>query len=218
MSVSVSEAASATSASKPPLRDARRRTEEVTASPRVVPLAEAAIDERVRAAMERLHEAFLQPERVPVHHFFATLSHSPEISAAYLQLGSDLATASALPARERELAILRTGWLCGAPYQWGEHVRTARLIGITAEEIERLRTGSAAPGWSAAEAALLEAVEELHRNAMIADATWCRLAAQFEPRQLIELTMLVGHYHTTAFVQNALRIGLNPGNLGLMAD
>src|SRR4051794_35219535 len=30
-----------------------------------------------------------------------------------------------IPKRDRELAVLRLAWLCGAPYEWGEHVDIA---------------------------------------------------------------------------------------------
>ena len=41
---------------------------------------------------------------------------------SYMEMGMQFMTASSLDPRDRELAILRTGWLCGAPYEWGEHV------------------------------------------------------------------------------------------------
>jgi alkylhydroperoxidase family enzyme len=143
-------------------------------------------------------------------------SSSPAVFASFLELGTELSSSATIPPRERELAILRVGWLCGAPYEWGEHVIVARRVGLSEEEIERVIEGSAAAGWTERERTLLRAVEELHVDAMIADATWADLARHFDERQLIELPMLVGHYHTTAFVQNALRIPLGPKNRGLV--
>jgi 4-carboxymuconolactone decarboxylase len=124
---------------------------------------------------------------------------------------------SRLPARERKLAVLRTGWLCQAPYEFGEHAKQAIRLGFTAEEIERIIVGSGAPGWAPHESAILRAVEELHSSAMVSDPTWEQLAARFDESQLIELLILIGQFTATAYFQNSLRLRLEKGNPGLRA-
>ena len=52
---------------------------------------------------------------------------------------------------------------------------------------------------------------------MVSDATWAALATRLDEKQLIELLMLVGHYHKVAFVQNSLRFSPREGNSGLSA-
>jgi alkylhydroperoxidase family enzyme len=150
-----------------------------------------------------------------LHSFYGILAHSPEFLAGYMDLGIAITAACALPGRSRELLILRTGWLCGAPYQWGEHVRIARDHSLSSDDIERVTHGSAAPGWTAQDRALLRAAEELHADAMIGDETWQALAQFLDQRQLLEVPIVVGHYHTTAFLQNAVRVALNDHNPGL---
>ena len=61
------------------------------------------------------------------------------------------------------------------------------------------------------EAALLRAADELHADACISDATWGVLAAQLDERQLIEVPMLIGHYHLVAFTLNSLGVQREPG-------
>lgn len=113
-----------------------------------------------------------------------------------------------LPARERELLILRTGYLCRAPYEWGQHVVIGRAAGLTDDEIARVATGPAADGWSAEEATLLRAADELHADSCIGDATWAALAERWDEQQLIEVCMVVGQYHLVAFALNS--IGVEP--------
>src|SRR5215813_10852378 len=86
---------------------------------------------------------------------FATLAHHPGLMKRWLVFGTHVLAKSTLPARDRELAILRIGWLCRAEYEWGQHVQIARGVGIADDEIERVAAGPDAPGWSAGEAALL---------------------------------------------------------------
>jgi 4-carboxymuconolactone decarboxylase len=199
-------------------RDAETRMDELTAPRRLEPLEHAELGPRASEAIERLRILHNLPNGSDVHGFYATLARTPEVFASYLRLGSDISTESALPARARELAILRTGWLCGAPYQYGEHVRAAKRIGLTAEDLARVREGAGAQGWSEGDRAVLAAAEELHARAMLSDEVWAQLAAQFDERQCVELLFVVGHYHLTAFVQNALRIPLSASNEGLAAE
>jgi alkylhydroperoxidase family enzyme len=144
-----------------------------------------------------------------------TMLRHPDLFARQTDIGLQLLSRGALRARERELAILRVGWLCQAPYEWGEHVIIAKSVGVTSEEVERITEGSSAPGWNEHDRAILRAVEELHADAMISDATWATLATSLDERQLIELTIVVGQYQTVAYYQNALRLRLHDGNAGL---
>lgn len=146
-----------------------------------------------------------------------TMLRHPDLFARQVDLGIQLLSQGALSARDRELAVLRIGWLCRAPYEWGEHVLVAKKVGITSEEIERITVGSDAPGWDEHEQAILRATEELYEDAMISDATWATLAKRLDERQLIELPIVIGQYQAVAYYQNSLRLRLHDGNLGLQA-
>jgi alkylhydroperoxidase family enzyme len=146
-----------------------------------------------------------------------TMLRHPHLFALQADVGIQLLGRGALSARDREMAILRIGWLCQAPYEWGEHVLIAKKVGITSEDIERITQGSAAAGWDDHERAILKAVEELYDEAMISDATWATLAQRLDERQLIELPILIGQYQGVAYYQNSLRLRLHEGNLGLKA-
>jgi alkylhydroperoxidase family enzyme len=186
-------------------------------APRLAPLPVADLDAKAMAVVDRLRGIFAITAEVPVSQTMATLFRHPGAAAVFFETGMHFMTASALSPRDRELAILRTGWLCGAPFEWGEHVASGKKIGLMAEEIEWITQGSTAPGWSADDRIILRAVEELHEGAMISDDTWAALARRLDGNQLIELPMLVGHYHQAAFVQNALRLPLRSTNAGLFA-
>jgi alkylhydroperoxidase family enzyme len=122
-----------------------------------------------------------------------------------------LAVNGILPPRLRELAILRTGWLCRSEYEWGQHVVLARRVGISDAEIARVKSGPEAGGWTELESAMLRAVDELHTDACVTDDTWTVLAAHLDERQLIEVPMLVGQYHIVSFTLNTLGIQREPG-------
>jgi len=80
---------------------------------------------------------------------------------------------------------------------------------------QRLLAGPEAGGWRPSERALLEAVDELSRTRSLSDATWLALREHFSERQLIELPILVGHYHMLAMAISALGVEREPGVPGL---
>ena len=198
--------------------DAAARTEQVLGEGERLPrLGEEDLDERHLSAIERLRLIYGYPKGMPLAHFFAMLANSPEFFAGYIALGVTATEQSALSRRVRELAVLRAGWLYGAPYMWGEHVHATSGSLFTVDEIDWITLGSEAQGWGDLDRSVLRAVEELHRDAFISDATWEALAAHLDSRQLLELPIIVGHYAMTAFLQNSLRTRLNPHNPGLTA-
>ena len=71
---------------------------------------------------------------------FTTLVRAPDVFRRWLPFGGALLRGS-LPARDRELLILRTAVNCTAPYEWGQHVRLGRLAGLTDDEIARVAAG-----------------------------------------------------------------------------
>jgi alkylhydroperoxidase family enzyme len=147
----------------------------------------------------------------------ATLLRHPELYRAQIDYVSKRSRALTLPPRLLELSILATAWLCRSGYSWSEHVRMGKAAGLTAEEVERVTQGSAAAGWGDVERAVVRAVEELHAEAAISEATWAVLAGALDDKQLIELITIVGAYHEVAFLYNSLRVRLLPGSTGLAA-
>ena len=146
---------------------------------------------------------------------FATLAHHPKLLKRWIVFGNHVLAKSTLPARDRELLILRTGWNCRAPYEWGQHVVIARAAGITDDEIEQVAAGPEAPGWDAFDATLLRAADELHGDDSLTDATYAALTARYDAQQLLDVVFTVGQYHTVSMALNALRVQRDDGVTGV---
>jgi alkylhydroperoxidase family enzyme len=137
---------------------------------------------------------------------FTTLARHNGTFSSLLQLGRRLVMRAALPFADRELLILRTAWNCQSAYEWGQHARIAVHGGVDRAAVDRVPAGPDARGWSARQALLLRAADELHGGARIADDTWAQLAGTPHERQLIELPQLVGYSHLVAYVLGALQV------------
>jgi 4-carboxymuconolactone decarboxylase len=113
-----------------------------------------------------------------------------------------------VPLRERELLILRVGWLTQAEYEWVQHAALAMRRGVTAEEIERVKQGPGA-GWNEFDAALLQAVDELFEDSVISDATWATLAAHYSTEQMMDLVFTVGQYTLVCWALNSFGVPID---------
>ena len=177
--------------------------------PRVPPLDPSEWDEELGALRSQLEGT----DRVL--NIYKTLAQHPKLLRRWGVFGTHVLFKSTLPARERELLILRTGWLCQSGYEWGQHVLIGRTAGLTDEEIDRVREGPDAAGWPTADADLLRAADELHNDSFISDATWNALSERFDTKQMIDLIFAVGQYHTVSMALNSLGVQLDDGIEGL---
>jgi alkylhydroperoxidase family enzyme len=179
--------------------------------PRIAPITEE--DDETRT---------LQVEKPPGYEnkrteFLATLMHNRAFVKSYRDIMTYFLARGTLAARDRELAILRTAWLRQVPFIWGEHVNHGKKAGMTSEEIEWVRQGSGAQGWSERDRAILRAAEELIQDSMISDSTWETLSKTLDDALLVELIACVGQYQVLGYLQNSLRIPLFEGSPGLAA-
>ena len=202
----------------------RRQAQILDKPPRVLPLDrdEHAAEIVAFTSLLRNEVACAELTPVPLEYcpdLVPTLLRHPELWKRLSSLSAIVQCAQAkVPVRIRQLAILRTVWLCGAPYQWGEHLERTRQAGVSDEEIERIKAGSAVSGWSRFDKAVLSAVEELHTSSFVVDDTWTTLAEQFDENQMIELMVLIGQFTSVAFLLNSLRLRLEGNNRGFLAS
>src|SRR5512147_470469 len=174
-------------------------------SPRIPPLTDAALTPAQRQALAPL----TAPGR-PVLNIFRTLAHAPEALTAFLAWGSYiLSKKNALPPREREIVILRTGYLCRSGYEWTQHAEIGLRAGLTDADIEALKSDDA--NWPPAEAALIAACDDLHREQCVSDATWAALKEHYTDKQCMDLVFTAGQYTQVSMMLNSFGVLLDEG-------
>jgi 4-carboxymuconolactone decarboxylase len=171
--------------------------------PRVPPVPESDWDEEISGLLRGTGG---QPLNI-----FTTLAHHPKLLKRWLVFGAHVLSKSSLPARDREVVILRAGWLCKAEYEFGQHTVIGRASGLDDTEIRRITEGPDAPGWSAFDATLLRATDELVGDAFISDATWKALSERYDTEQLMDLIFCVGQYNLVSMALNSLGVQLDEG-------
>ena len=182
-------------------------------SPRIEPVDLYRLDEEQRAALAPILD--LQDDKVGrgrVLNIFRTFLHAPKALTGFLAWGNYvLSRRNSLGPREREIVILRVGWLCRSGYEFAQHTHIGKDCGLTTEEIGRIKQGPDASGWTPLESAMLRAADELVADHHITDATWSALA-ELGDKGRMDLVFTVGQYTQVSMVLNSLGVQLEDGD------
>lgn len=173
-------------------------------SPRIAPLQNAEMDAEQREIVAPMGDRVLN--------IFRTMIQAPKAAKGFLAWGNYvLSKKNDLPAREREIVILRIGYLCKAGYEWTQHVPIGQRAGLTDDEVARIKGGADAAGWSPADQALLRASDELHHDQFITSDTWAALKAHFSDKQCMDVVFTAGQYTQVSMILNSFGVQLDAG-------
>ncbi|PZQ61009.1 MAG: carboxymuconolactone decarboxylase family protein [Phenylobacterium zucineum] len=167
--------------------------------PRIAPMTDAEMGPEQKEALKDFGPG-------PILNIFRTLARAPKALSRFNAWGGYvLSRRNDLPAREREIVILRVGYLCRSGYEFTQHTRIGLDSGLTADEIERIKRGADA-GWSPADAALIRATDELHHDHFISDATWAELNRHFTEKQAMDVVFTTGQYTQVSMILNTFGV------------
>jgi alkylhydroperoxidase family enzyme len=139
---------------------------------------------------------------------FRVMMNHPKLTRRWTVFAGHVLQKQSVPLRERELLILRIGWLNQAEYEWAQHVEIAKRGGITEAEIERVKQGPGA-GWNTHDAALLQAADDLFENSVVADSTWAALTANYSTEQMMDVVFTIGQYNLVSWALNSFGVPLD---------
>jgi len=178
-------------------------------NPRIPPLSESEWSEEQRQLLSYAHR------EGGFYNVIGTMARHWDASKALGAMGAHvLGPTSQLPARDRELLILRTAWLCKAEYEWAQHVQIGLKAGLEPDEIERVKGGPEEPGWAAFDATLICAADELHAEQCISERTWVELSSVYDQLQRMDVVFAVGQYTLVAMALKSFGTPLDEGLQG----
>src|ERR1700753_2019801 len=148
--------------------------------PRIAPLPSEAWTDRVWEVFT-IAEGPGVREAGPRANVVLTRANHPELAATFFAFSVYLRKQSTLPARLRELVILRVAWRYRCDYEWAHHVNLAGHAGVAPAECEAVKDGPEAGVWAEIDQLALRATDQLCDQGRIDGATWAALAAQADP-------------------------------------
>src|SRR5688572_12818468 len=141
----------------------------VVEAPRIAPGSRAeigAVNALLASAIGRV-AGTTEPPRL-----FTTLARHRRLFRRWLRFAGALMPGGTLPRADTELLVLRVAHNTGCDYEWSHHERLGRQAGLSPAEVERVREGPSADGWSERRRTLLRAADELHADRFVSDETW----------------------------------------------
>ena len=176
-------------------------------APRIAPLPDGAFTDEQAAILAPL------AGRTPLLNIFRTLARTPQALRAFLAWGGYIMSAeSSLSPRQREIVILRVGYLCRSGYEFAQHAEIGLQSGLAPEEIKHIKAGADA-GWPPAEAALIRMADELVAGHFVGDATWAQLRTHFDETACMDAVYTAGQYTQVSMFLNTFGVQLDRGQV-----
>lgn len=175
--------------------------------PRMPPVSPADLSDEMHAFLGRWTGGiFRQADSNAV---LLTFAHHPRLAELFSQFNIHLLSTSTLPVRLRQIAIMRTAWLCKATYMWSSHLSTSIRCGLEPDLFRPIQNGPDDPYFTAFERTVMRATEELVADREIGDASWQALTAEWTHQQMLDFLFTVGAYVTIAGVMRSTGVQRN---------
>jgi 4-carboxymuconolactone decarboxylase len=164
------------------------------------------------AEQKRVADAITAGPRGEVRGPFKPLMHNPKAADVVQQLGAFLRFDGKIDGRLRELAIIITGRVWTAQYEWYAHARIAKEEGLDDAIIDAVAERKRPDFKNKDEEVVYNFVTELHENHKVSDASYKAAQDLFGNDGVVELIMLCGHYTIISMVLNTFEVEV-PGGL-----
>lgn len=161
-----------------------------------------------------------------VANLLRVLFHSPDWAETFVRLASAQMNVLTLPARDRELVILQTGYMLKARYVVAQHEGISDILGISEAQREALRNlgrvgnlfGGRDPSkqriaddvFSAREAALVRLVATLVQRTYPNEAALEDAKRFFSEAELVEIVGVQGFAATVAGITLTFQVDVDP--------
>ena len=142
---------------------------------------------------------------------FAVMLHAPAYGQLAQQLGGYCRLGTSVPPRLSEFAILTTGSIWRAQYEWFAHAPMAERAGVKPATIRALHAGRPPTSAPKDERAIYDFIKELYKTRRVRDRTYARVHAFLGDRGMIELVGILGYYVIVSMTLNVFRMPL-PGS------
>ena len=150
-------------------------------------------------------KAFAQRGNVP--NMFRVMAHRPEIFTTMMAHFAAVLNTGTVPAKLKELIIVRTSQVNETPYCLASHTILAKNLGWTGDQLAHLADWPQRDDFTPAEKAALRLAETVTRNAnSISDEQFAELHGFYSEGEIVELLCAIGLFNYFNRFNNALKV------------
>ena len=160
----------------------------------------------------RIHDEIAAGPRGAVVGPLKVWLHSPPLADQAQKLGAYARYHSSLPPHLSELAILVTGSIWKADFEWYAHVGPARDAGIPDAVIEAIRTGVEPPLDDDRSRAVYAVAKDMHERRRLSSDTYEVARTALGEQALVDLIGILGYYTLISMTLNAFEVETPDGS------
>jgi alkylhydroperoxidase family enzyme len=139
--------------------------------------------------------------------YWTTFALVPDLlKNARESLGLLLQPGRKLPPKLRELAIVRTGIVGDSRFEYSQHLKVARMVGVAEDKLAAIKSWATSDKFSPAERAVMLATDELVGRNLVEDETFAALKQHLEDEQIMELFYVIGLWRMHGMIVRALHL------------
>jgi len=178
-------------------------------SPRLPELSEATFTAEQRALADSIKSG--PRGQFKLSGPFAIYLHSPSYGELAQKLGGHLRFKTSIAPRLSEFAILCTGAIWKAQYEWAAHAVLGEKAGVKPETIRALQAGRPPKSAPKDEMAIYAFVKELYAKKRVSAPTFNRVKKILGDAGTVELVGTLGYYAMVSMLLNTFKAPLPEG-------
>jgi alkylhydroperoxidase family enzyme len=117
-----------------------------------------------------------------------------------------LAPGRVLPAKLRELAIIRTGIVGDSRFEYSQHLKVARMVKVADEKLDAIKGWATSDQFTPVERAVMAATDELVGRNLVEDETFAELKQHLSDPQILELFYVISLWRMHGMMVRALHL------------
>jgi len=106
----------------------------------------------------------------------------------------------------RELAILRTGIAGDSRFEYSQHLKVARMVGVPEEKLAAIKGWVTSDLFTPVERAVMAATDELLARNLVEDETFAALRKHLSDPEILELFVVIGLWRMHGLIVRALHL------------
>jgi len=161
------------------------------------------LDDETRATLAAL----------PPLHVFRMMAAAPASFRPFLDFARSILVGADFEARKREIAVLRVAHVTRSLYEWTQHERLGRNLGVTDREIEAIRSEEPVTSLGEEGNLLCRVADEISRDVRLSDAALEAIVARYGNRQASELIVCCAYFNMLSRFLESTRVPLEAENL-----
>lgn len=106
----------------------------------------------------------------------------------------------------RELAILRTGIVGESRFEYSQHMKVARTVGVPEEKLRAVKGWTTSDLFTPVERAVMAATDEILSRNRVEDETFAALRSHLSDPEILELFYVIGLWRMHGLIVRALHL------------